>query len=592
MFAQARFMTGGARRLAVAAAAALLPLHGWGLGFTLNEDLRGVWNNTITAGAAWRSGNPDPQLVGYNNGNAYPGARGAVSVADDGNLNYRKNDRVGAPLAWLTEIELRYRNQYGLLVRGRAWYDYELNHSGVPHGALNNGYVPGARLDDSQFYRNARFSGVQLLDAYVYGNWQIGENKLGARLGQQVVNWGESLLYTGINGFNPLNPAAAARPGSRAEEALMPVNRILANFITRDGLMLEGFYTLDWQRNTLPECGTFGQLIDSQVNSKACLGSTIALPEGLPRLPDRLQYNTGLIARAAPAIDGSKDGQWGLAARYFSESLGTEFGAYYVRYNNPMLVLNMIPNLPQNTVPLGIQNQYVDGIQGAALSAATGFQNLALSAELSTLFGLPVQRNVPSLVQGSTGAGGPYAAAASTPAGQSYPGFIRVNRTQLLLGGRLALAPVVGLADAQLTAEVALQWAPDLPGTDQERIGRNPNWGSATFNGSCDGGLNDCAVQGFATSFNWGYRLAAQFSLPRPADGLDLIPFFGWLQDVKGYAVDGSMTQGRYAGSVGLRMIYQSLIFAELGGTWFRHDTPYDPLRDRSNYWLGFGVRF
>lgn len=578
---------GAARRLPLAASSALLPLTGWGFGFTINDDLRGVWNNTLSIGTARRWGNPDPQFVGFNNAREYPGARGAVAVADDGNLNFRKNDTISTPMAWLTELELRWRNQYGVLVRARAWYDYQLNHGGVPHGSGNNGFVPGAELNDSLFYSNAKFSGLQWLDAYVYGNWEVGDNKLGVRLGQQVVNWGESLLYTGINAFNPLDPAAAARPGTRAELALLPVNRVLANFITRDGLMIEGFYTLDWQRNTLPECGTFGELIDSQVSSRACLGSPLALP-----LSDRAQYLLGSFAPALPAIDAGKGGQWGVSARYFVEPLGTEFGLYYVRYNNPMLVTNVIPKSPQSPIGVAIQNQYLEGVQGAAISAATGFENVALSAELSTLFGLPVQRNFPTLVQAAVGQGGPYADAASLPTGQSYPGYLRVNRTQLLLGGRINLAPVVALSDFQLTAEVALQWTPDLPGPDQERIGRNPNLGTATFNGSCQGGYNVCTVDGFATSFNWGYRLAGQFSLPRPAAGVDLIPFFGWLQDVKGYAVDGTMAEGRYAAALGLRMIYQSLVSLELGGTWFRHDTPYDPLRDRSNYWLGVGVRF
>lgn len=61
---------------------------------------------------------------------------------------------------------------------------------------------------------------------------------------------------------------------------------------------------------------------------------------------------------------------------------------------------------------------------------------------------------------------------------------------------------------------------------------------------------------------------------------------------MNGYAVDGSLTQGRYVAGATLRAIYQSLFFAEVGATWIRHDTPDDPIRDRSSCSVAAGVRF
>lgn len=46
-----------------------------------------------------------------------------------------------------------------------------------------------------------------------------------------------------------------------------------------------------------------------------------------------------------------------------------------------------------------------------------------------------------------------------------------------------------------------MQWANDLPGTDLERIGRNPNFGVAAFPGTNCGGCDSCEVKGFATPF-------------------------------------------------------------------------------------------
>lgn len=571
-------------------------------GFVVNDDIRGAWNNTFIAGAAIRASNPDGQLVGFNNAGQYPGAHGAVSSADDGNLNYRRGGVTTAPLILLSDIELRYKNQYGVFARARAWYDIQTEGHGVPHGHTPNGYVPGAKLDDSGFYNSDKFSGIELLDAYVYGNFDIGDSRLSVRLGNQTINWGEAQLYgTGILSFNPYNFAALGRPGSRLEDALVPVNRLYGNFITRFGLSVEGFYALDWTRSVIPGCGTYSNPSDP-VNEPSCNAFTLAQP-----LPDQVQLANKLFAPLKATADPSKSGQYGLATRYFVEPLATEFGAFYVRYNSPNPMVSLIPNAP-NSPPTGLNylTQYVEGVQAVALTAATGYRNMTLTGELSRFLDVPLQRNAPSLIQGVTTAAGPgrgpYAAAlAGQPADAIVPGYFLANKTQLLLGGKVDLSSAIGLADAVLTAETSMQWLTNLPGVDQERIGRNANWGQAGWNGTCTPNprgsnpalptLNDCSTNGFATPFSWGYRLLAQFSLPRPATGLDLQPSLLWSQDVKGYAGDGSLVQGRWTAGLLLRAVYQQVFFAEIGRVWIRSDTDYDGLRDKGVFLITAGMR-
>lgn len=57
--------------------------------------------------------------------------------------------------------------------------------------------------------------------------------------------------------------------------------------------------------------------------------------------------------------------------------------------------------------------------------ASTGWRHGTLSAELTRVRNLPAQRNFPSVAQGVTGGGGPYAAALATPPGQVFPGLVR-----------------------------------------------------------------------------------------------------------------------------------------------------------------------
>ena len=572
--------------------------------FLLSEDVSGVWNNSVVVAAAVRAKDPDKQLVGYNNADQYPGARGAVSSADDGNLNYQKGDLISAPLVYTTDLELRYQGRYGVYGKARSWYDYAGENKQVHHGNVANDYQPNAKLDDSDYYNYNQFSGYEVLDLYTYGNWDIGDARLTGRFGKQSINWGESLLYVGINGFNPLNFAALGRAGVRQDEALVPVNRLYGNLITRNGISIEAFYALDWESSRLPPCGSM--IGADSVLDPSCLQATAAVD-----IPDREQLNNPLLKSllVAPVSDTNKpgsSGQYGLSSRYFVEDLDTEFGLYYVNYHSTVPTTNMVlcsqkidigsgPTcLPAGGLSLPLQ--YQKDVQAFAISAASGVRNLALSAELSYFHNLPVQRNVPEMLWGAINGKGIYAdrMAAAGP-GADFDGSVLVDRTQLLLGGVLDMTAHTGLADAVLVGEMSGQWV-DLPSTDIERIGRNPNWGAAAnpLDG-CDprtqyaGG---CSVDGFATEFSWSYRLLATFSVQKPGYGLEFKPQLGWNHDVSGYSSEGAQVEGRQILAASLRTIFQRAFFLDVGRTWVKSNTEYDPARDKDAYFVAAGMVF
>jgi hypothetical protein len=569
----------------------------------ISDDIRGMWNSTIVAGAAIRAKDPDKQLVGANNAPEYPGAKGAGSVNDDGNLNFSKGDVIGAPIVYTTDLELRYRKRYGVYGKGRAWYDPVGESSNVPHGSIANGYVPDEKLDDSDYYSHNKFSGSQLLDLYTYANWDIGASRLSGRYGRQSINWGESLLHTGINAFNPLNFSALGRPRIGQDDALLPVNRVYSNFITRNGISLEAFYNLDWEESHLPPCGTFAQIVDL-IADPGCFAATSATP-----LTDQQQFDfhspegNPLLTPAPQSSKPGNGGQYGLSTRYFVEPLNTEFGLYYVNYHAtlPTLAVNLCQNgwegcssLDGLSLPL----TFHEDVKAYAISAATGVRNIALSAELSHFHDLPVQRNFPELIAGATRNQGIYADRMSNAGnGAQFSGAWKADRTQLLLGGVMDLTSTIGLANATLVAEVSSQWVNNLPGDDEERIGRPGVWGNAIANGEpCESATQKteggCKVDGFATDFSWGYRLLVSMSLPRPARGIDLIPLISWRHDVEGYAVDGSQVEGRSAITFRMRAVFQRAFFLDLTRTWNNSTNDYDILRDKDIYSIALGVSF
>ena len=584
--------------------AALLAPVAQALPFEINEDVTGVWNSVVVAAAAVRVKNPDKQLVGYNNANQYPGAKGAVSTLDDGNLNYQKGDLVSAPLQYTTDLELRYQRRYGVYGKARSWYDYAGENKDVHHGNVANRYQPDAKLDDGDYQEYNQFSGYEVLDMYAYGNWDIGDTLLTVRFGQQSINWGESLLYVGINGFNPLNFSALGRAGVRQDEALVSVNRLYGNLITRNGISIEAFYALDWESSHFPPCGSLLG-IDS-ILDPGCLQATAATG-----IPDQQQLSQPALNSVfvIPLPDSDKprsSGQFGVSTRYFVEELDTEFGLYFANFHSTTPVIGKqlcttktVIGTVEACTGLGglrLPLQYQENVQAFAISAASGVQNLSLSAELSYFHDLPVQRNLPELSWGAINGKGIYAERmeAAGP-GATFDGSIQVDRTQLLLGGVMDLTSHTGLADATLVGEVAGQWV-DLPSTNVERVGRNGNWGAAAnaLDG-CDSRTQyagGCATDGFATEFNWSYRLLATFSLPRPGFGLEFRPQFGWNHDVSGYSVDGFQVEGRQIFGASVRTIFQRAFFLDVGRTWVRSNTDYDPARDKDAYFIATGMAF
>src|SRR5688572_24765274 len=181
-----------ALRALVALVAAALAPQALAATYELDNGASVVWNTTISAGTSVRAEGLDPKLVHPNNAALY-GISGALGGnTDDGTLNFEKGRAFSSPFKVLSEVEYRHGN-FGGFVRAKAWYDYTLEQKGVRHGHFANGYQQGARLNDSEYEDLAQFSGVALLDAYVYGSFKIADRyDTRARFGRHVINWGES----------------------------------------------------------------------------------------------------------------------------------------------------------------------------------------------------------------------------------------------------------------------------------------------------------------------------------------------------------------------------------------------------------------
>ncbi len=337
--------------------------------FNLGE-IEGRFDSQISIGASWRMKDPSSNLISTFNGGTSLGS----GSYDDANQNFRQGKTFSQIVKGVHDLDLSYDNM-GFFARAKYWYDAELESGSRAHGHAANSYVPGAELDDSGFNDFAKFSGFEILDAYWYGAFDLGEKPLDVRIGRQVVNWGENtFVQGGMNVINPFDVNAFRRAGAEVKEGLLPVNMVFASLGVTDNLSVEGFYQLEWEQTAIDGCGTY--FSNSDFAAQGCNGIRITLP-----LNDQ-QYFTPAISTAtlgfdpviyrnsnAGLVEADDHGQFGLSAKYFAENLNsTEFGFYFARYHSRLPVTSAYNS---STSAAAFGAAAVAGATAAATQAAT-----------------------------------------------------------------------------------------------------------------------------------------------------------------------------------------------------------------------------
>ncbi|WP_415756041.1 DUF1302 domain-containing protein [Pseudomonas sp. LT1P18] len=550
--------------------------------FTLG-DITGNARGSIATGAIWSAEKPESSFI--NQGNATSIGLGGgynpnnAATIDDSRLNFRKKRQlVSSPTTLLGELELKYQN-YGAFLRGKAWYDYTLENKDVDFGHASNGYRQNSKLDDSHFDELAKFQGLALLDAYVYGDFTLGEKPLHLRAGRQVISWGEGLFFqSGINEINPFDVAALVRPGSQLKEAYLPTNMLYGNFGVTDNLTLEAFYKLEWRKTVLPGCGTFyaaNDFIQDGCDGLTVLNDVNAAFGGESN--DGSAFSNDVYIHRAKDDEARDGGQFGVAARYYIESIGTEIGAY---------AMNLHSTIPFASAQLFGSNfsgdfsgpdasryfaTYPEDIRIFGLSFNTNILGTSVFGEYSYRPNQPVGLYagdfLPAVLDPVAVSGGfnlPLAndVLAAAP-GSNFKGYDRLKTSQLSLGFIKSYQQVLGADSLNLVGEAAFKYIHNLPDTDARRYGNVDNYGS-DFNAEqgCQTAVLQqyqkyaCSGEGFVSKFAWGYRINAELSYLNAVAGVNLTPYVSFGHDVKGWSHDGELVEDRLRGTVGLRADY------------------------------------
>ena len=235
--------------------------------FDTGDDWSIRWDNTIKGNLMTRV---DPAKARVVDPSEFTSAR----LADDSDysVNRKNGGIVSSRVDINSELDVVWRRDWGFRISGAGWYDaaYE-NNDNPKSGTLPNGlpydyswagldYKPGEYSKDAE---DMHLLGGELLDAFVFGNWNMGDMAMGVRAGRHTIYWGQSLLgngaVTGIAGSMAAidQSKALAVPGTEAKELFMPSNKISSVLQLTDNLSLSAYYEFEHLTHRFPETGTY-----------------------------------------------------------------------------------------------------------------------------------------------------------------------------------------------------------------------------------------------------------------------------------------------------------------------------------------------
>ena len=280
---------------------------------TGNPDLIGRWDNTIRYNLGIRAESRDTAL-------------GNNATYDESNYKFDRGDVVTNRLDVMSEFELAYKQNHGLRISGAAWYDDAYSNTDVKTNP-GNVYYPGATAGPSTpSYRDGRYSSHtaryhqglsgELLDAFVFTRFHVGDVPVSLRAGRHALYWGNGLLIAGhavSYAQAPLDGRKAlANPGTETREIFLPLAQISGQAQVTDRFSIAAQYFLEWDPTRAPEGGTY-------------LASADVALEG----PQQLPVAPGF---ALPIIDPVKPGNrgnWGVMARYAMDFMHSDISVFY-----------------------------------------------------------------------------------------------------------------------------------------------------------------------------------------------------------------------------------------------------------------------
>jgi len=341
-----------------------------------------------------------------NRNNYYLTQPGASSPnGDNGNLNFDKGDWVHATAKLTTDLSF---NLYDFNVFARSLYFYDANYSDYdvehPDTTAQLAKTPFSEAGEARIGNKFQF-----LDYFVSRTFEIGERQAAIKVGNQVINWGESgfLALNSLNSINPPNQALLRLPGFDVKELFQPTGMVTLNLEVVEGINLETFYQYEWKPIRIDPVGSFFSssdiLGDGGTYAMLSFGKAPEDPEQLYE-PWRSSDDPAAILGSTSSRTILRDfdeerrrrpddgGQYGAALRFFLEDVnnGTEVGLYHANYHSRV---PSVSALAADATCLGTGVTPVSGLLNTVTNLLTGLLGQNVLSQFAALPG-----NVTSLL--------------------------------------------------------------------------------------------------------------------------------------------------------------------------------------------------
>ena len=358
---------------------------------TGNPDVVLRWDNTIKVNLANRVDNQDRSILNSPN-------------FDDGDRNFDQG-MVSERLDLLSELDFVYQDRLGFRVSGAGWYDAAYgdldNHHLASSNHMENGRAALGLSDATERYFHGP-SG-ELLDAFVFGKFDMGSVPVNVKLGRHTVFWGEAMLspvHSLSYGQSALDLGKQfSVPGTEAKELFLPREAISVQVQATPELSFAGQYFFDWEQARIPEAGSFLGFNDYLLRG----GESFIFGATPPTAANPLGVNRLVRGRDS---EPDKNGDWGLSTRWSPEWLDGTLGAYYRVTADILPQANATPAVRPNTpaalcsalglIPLGPTTCYINPSAASVpeILGGTIGRYAAAYADDIKVYGLSLSKNL------------------------------------------------------------------------------------------------------------------------------------------------------------------------------------------------------
>lgn len=268
---------------------------------------------------------------------------------DNGDLSYNRYDVVSAVSKLTTDISFTY-DEFNFFARTLGYFDVQYENHQLT--TADTTALPSSR-DYASSAKKLNGLNFKFLDYFVSRNFELGGHPLNIKVGNQVLNWGESsfLLANSLNAINPPDQALLREPGFDLKELLQPVGMVLLEGDIREGISFQTFYEYEWKPVHADPVGSFFSTSDivGEGGDYAMLSFSKA-PEDPEQLysPSRNKDDPAYVLNSKSSrtilVDHAEadrreprgTGQYGAALKFFFKELnnGTEVSLYYANYHS------------------------------------------------------------------------------------------------------------------------------------------------------------------------------------------------------------------------------------------------------------------